>query len=118
MKRPLPVITDRFPGCESQAHICPYDTCRYHLGAERLVEGYLFRCAIEVANSAPYGLAPSYVAQFLGITESEVQKIERRIRPYLQFVHKAIEDGEGVLPDIEPVVDVSEVLPKTERSAA
>lgn len=40
-------------------------------------DGLKFRCAVDVANAYPHGLAPAVVAHLMGMSESEVQRIER-----------------------------------------
>lgn len=76
MKRPLPLVEDAFEGCADQAHLCPYTTCRHHLGSERAFQGATFRCSLVVAHAYPHGLSPQHVAVLLGVEESECQKIE------------------------------------------
>lgn len=62
----------------TQARRCGLTSCRHHLGAARtLSDGHTFRCSVDVANNYPLGLAPSDVAVLAGMTESEVQIIER-----------------------------------------
>jgi len=62
----------------TQARRCGLTSCRHHLGAARtLSDGHTFRCSVDVANAYPLGLAPSDVAVLAGMTESEVQIIER-----------------------------------------
>lgn len=75
--------------CLAQQAVCPYRDCHHHLGAVRHFvdpepgaddEGgpreFDFACVLAVARHFPKGLAPRYVAELLGTTESEVQAVE------------------------------------------
>jgi hypothetical protein len=72
------------PSCLQHARQCGLVACRYHLGEPRALDGRTFRCALDVADSYPHGLAPQSVARLMGMSESEVQRIERSAAPLLR----------------------------------
>jgi hypothetical protein len=82
--------------CLAQQDECEESDCRHHLGAVRDLDGQRYGCAVAVAIGLPHGLAPVYVARLLGVTESEVQQIERRAAPKLRLAlqHLANEEHE------------------------
>ncbi len=63
--------------CLPKAMFCQKTSCRYHLAEGRELEEDDFKCAIHLANLAPDGQAPVYVARAMGLDEEVVQREEK-----------------------------------------
>lgn len=108
--------------CMVQRRRCRFTDCDHHLGGVRKFEHpdypnrrYTFSCALAVARHFPKGLAPKYVAELLGTTESEVQAVEIYAVKSLQAALDTDGEQADALWEAKAALDEWEELPEPEE---